>query len=47
MAGGGRSGQGIPGVQESIAERFIPMFVERTRALKVAPGFEAGGKSVP
>jgi len=29
-------------VQETIAERFIPAFVERTRALKVGPGFEPG-----
>jgi succinate-semialdehyde dehydrogenase/glutarate-semialdehyde dehydrogenase len=29
-------------VQENIAERFIPAFVERTRALKVGPGFEPG-----
>jgi len=34
-------------VQESVAERFIPMFVERTRALKVAPGFEAGAQIGP
>jgi len=29
-------------VQETIAQRFIPAFVERTRALKVGPGFEPG-----
>jgi len=29
-------------VQETVAERFIPAFVERTRALKVGPGFEPG-----
>jgi succinate-semialdehyde dehydrogenase/glutarate-semialdehyde dehydrogenase len=29
-------------VQETIAERFIPAFVERTKALKVGPGFEPG-----
>jgi len=27
-------------VQESIADRFIPAFTERVRALRVAPGFE-------
>ena len=29
-------------VQETIADRFIPAFVERTVALKVGPGFELG-----
>ncbi len=29
-------------VQETIADRFIPAFVEKTRALKVGPGFEPG-----
>ena len=29
-------------VQETIADRFIPAFVERTKALKVGPGFEPG-----
>ncbi len=29
-------------VQETLAERFIPGFVERTKALKVGPGFEPG-----
>jgi succinate-semialdehyde dehydrogenase/glutarate-semialdehyde dehydrogenase len=29
-------------VQETIAARFIPAFVERARALKVGPGFEPG-----
>jgi len=29
-------------VQETIADRFIPAFVERTVALKVGPGFEPG-----
>lgn len=34
-------------VQESIADRFIPMFVERVRALRVAPGFEPGAQIGP
>jgi succinate-semialdehyde dehydrogenase/glutarate-semialdehyde dehydrogenase len=34
-------------VQESIAERFIPMFVERVKALRVAPGFDAGAQIGP
>jgi len=34
-------------VQASIAERFIPMFVERVKALRVAPGFEAGSQIGP
>jgi succinate-semialdehyde dehydrogenase/glutarate-semialdehyde dehydrogenase len=29
-------------VQETIADRFIPTFVERTKALRVGPGFEPG-----
>ena len=29
-------------VQETIADRFIPAFVERTKALRVGPGFEPG-----
>jgi succinate-semialdehyde dehydrogenase/glutarate-semialdehyde dehydrogenase len=31
-------------VQASIAERFIPMFVDRVKALRVAPGFESGAQ---
>ncbi len=34
-------------VQASIAERFIPMFVERVKALRVAPGFEAAAQIGP
>lgn len=34
-------------VQQSIADRFIPMFVERVKALRVAPGFEAGAQIGP
>jgi len=34
-------------VQESIAEKFIPMFVERVNKLKVAPGFEPGAQIGP
>src|SRR5438132_1406067 len=34
-------------VQESIAAKFIPMFIERVNALKVAPGFEAGAQIGP
>ena len=34
-------------VQESVAERFLPMFVERTKALKVAPGFDSGAQIGP
>jgi len=34
-------------VQSGIAERFIPMFVERVKALRVAPGFEAGAQIGP
>jgi succinate-semialdehyde dehydrogenase / glutarate-semialdehyde dehydrogenase len=34
-------------VQASIAERFIPMFVERVKTLRVAPGFEAGAQIGP
>ena len=29
-------------VQEGIANRFIPAFIEKTKALKVGPGFEPG-----
>ncbi|HEU5395125.1 MAG TPA: aldehyde dehydrogenase family protein, partial [Candidatus Methylomirabilis sp.] len=29
-------------VQETIADRFLPAFVERVKALKVGPGFDAG-----
>ena len=29
-------------VQESIADRFIPAFIEKVKALKVGPGFEPG-----
>jgi succinate-semialdehyde dehydrogenase/glutarate-semialdehyde dehydrogenase len=34
-------------VQESVAEKFIPMFIERVNALKVAPGFEPGAQIGP
>jgi len=34
-------------VQETVADRFIPAFVERTEALKVGPGFEPGVKVGP
>jgi succinate-semialdehyde dehydrogenase/glutarate-semialdehyde dehydrogenase len=34
-------------VQESIAQKFIPMFIERVNALKVAPGFEPGAQIGP
>jgi len=34
-------------VQENIAEKFIPMFIERVKALKVAPGFEPGAQIGP
>jgi len=34
-------------VQETIADRFIPAFVEKTKALKVGPGFEPGVKVGP
>ena len=34
-------------VQETIADRFVPMFVERVKALRVAPGFEAGAQIGP
>lgn len=34
-------------VHETIADRFIPAFVERTKALKVGPGFEPGVKVGP
>jgi succinate-semialdehyde dehydrogenase/glutarate-semialdehyde dehydrogenase len=34
-------------VQRSIADRFIPAFVEATKRLKVAPGFEPGAQVGP
>ncbi len=34
-------------VQETIADRFIPTFIERVKALKVAPGFEQGAQIGP
>src|SRR5437773_12094618 len=34
-------------VQESIAAKLIPMFIDRVNALKVAPGFEAGPQVGP
>lgn len=34
-------------VQENVAARFLPMFVERVKALKVAPGFESGAQIGP
>jgi succinate-semialdehyde dehydrogenase/glutarate-semialdehyde dehydrogenase len=34
-------------VQESVAEKFAPMFIERVNALKVAPGFEPGAQIGP
>ncbi|HLQ63787.1 MAG TPA: NAD-dependent succinate-semialdehyde dehydrogenase [bacterium] len=34
-------------VHESIAPKFIPMFIERVNALKVAPGFEPGAQIGP
>lgn len=34
-------------VQESIAPRFIPAFVEKAKALKVGPGFEPGMQCGP
>ncbi len=34
-------------VQETIADRFIPAFIERVMALKVAPGFEPGAQIGP
>ncbi|HYV64837.1 MAG TPA: NAD-dependent succinate-semialdehyde dehydrogenase, partial [Myxococcales bacterium] len=34
-------------VQAGVAERFVPMFVERVKALRVAPGFEAGAQIGP
>jgi len=34
-------------VQESVADRFIPAFIERVKALKVAPGFEPGAQIGP
>jgi succinate-semialdehyde dehydrogenase/glutarate-semialdehyde dehydrogenase len=34
-------------VQASVAERFIPMFVDRVKALRVAPGLESGAQIGP
>ncbi|HEY8486106.1 MAG TPA: NAD-dependent succinate-semialdehyde dehydrogenase [Limnochordales bacterium] len=34
-------------VQESVADRFLPLFVEQVRRLKVAPGFEPGAQIGP
>jgi succinate-semialdehyde dehydrogenase/glutarate-semialdehyde dehydrogenase len=34
-------------VQASVAERFIPMFVDRVKALRVAAGFESGAQIGP
>ncbi len=34
-------------VQETMADRFIPTFIERVKALKVAPGFEPGAQIGP
>jgi succinate-semialdehyde dehydrogenase/glutarate-semialdehyde dehydrogenase len=34
-------------VQESVADRFIPAFVDRVKALHVGPGFEAGAQVGP
>lgn len=34
-------------VHARVADRFFPMFVERTKALRVAPGFEAGAQIGP
>jgi succinate-semialdehyde dehydrogenase/glutarate-semialdehyde dehydrogenase len=34
-------------VQESVADRFVPMFIEKVKALKVAPGFEPGAQIGP
>ncbi|MFQ5897958.1 MAG: NAD-dependent succinate-semialdehyde dehydrogenase [Candidatus Methylomirabilia bacterium] len=34
-------------VQESIADRFIPAFVDRVKALRVGPGFEPGAQVGP
>ncbi len=34
-------------VQQTIADRFIPMFTEKVKALKVAPGFEPGAQIGP
>ncbi len=34
-------------VQERIADRFLPAFIERVKALKVAPGFELGAQIGP
>lgn len=34
-------------VQQSVAEKFMPMFVERVKGLTVAPGFDAGAQIGP
>lgn len=34
-------------VHESVADRFVPMFIEKVKALKVAPGFEPGAQIGP
>ncbi|MDR7403601.1 MAG: NAD-dependent succinate-semialdehyde dehydrogenase [Armatimonadota bacterium] len=34
-------------VQQSVADRFLPLFVEKVKALKVAPGFEPGAQIGP
>jgi succinate-semialdehyde dehydrogenase/glutarate-semialdehyde dehydrogenase len=34
-------------VQERIADQFVPAFIERVKALKVAPGFEPGAQIGP
>jgi succinate-semialdehyde dehydrogenase/glutarate-semialdehyde dehydrogenase len=34
-------------VQERVADRFIPLFVEKVKELKVAPGFEPGAQIGP
>lgn len=34
-------------VQESVADRYVPMFIEKVKALKVAPGFEPGAQIGP
>lgn len=34
-------------VQQSVSDRFIPMFIEKVKALKVAPGFEPGAQIGP
>jgi len=34
-------------VQESVADRFVPAFVDRVKALRVGPGFEPGAQVGP